>query len=164
MLRLMAVHADCLDVPPVINERSNGNVTLDVATFSFTVCFNSRIPSQYSSSSRLGCLCELFSSLCFNVVRTLRFRRIWIYRTDSFISHILNAISSPEHQRFVTLCRGIDLYTVENVKTAVFIRVFGRGNLRGSRALVLLWGTFPFLNIAGSRILSGEFELLLYLW
>lgn len=42
MLRLMAVHVDCLDVPSVINERSNGNVTLDVATFSFTVCFNSR--------------------------------------------------------------------------------------------------------------------------
>lgn len=42
MLRLMAVHADCLDVPAVINERSNGNVTLAVATFSFTVCFNSR--------------------------------------------------------------------------------------------------------------------------
>ncbi len=34
---LMAVHYGCLNVPAIINERSNENVTLDTATFSFAV-------------------------------------------------------------------------------------------------------------------------------
>lgn len=34
---LMAVHYGCLNVPAIINERSNENVTLDTATFSFAI-------------------------------------------------------------------------------------------------------------------------------
>ncbi len=34
---LMAVQYSCLNVPAIINERSNENVTLDTATFSFAV-------------------------------------------------------------------------------------------------------------------------------
>lgn len=55
-LALNGRHYDCLNVPAIINERSNENVTLDTATFSFTVCFNSHHPLSSCSKETL-CLC-----------------------------------------------------------------------------------------------------------
>ncbi len=160
---LMAVHYGCLNVPAIINEVERechtGHSYFLLRRLTRTI----RCPPV---QKRIGRKHFVFVNFVFTLSsfklmwsHTIKQRRIRIYRTDDTSawyrdslfhladSHFPTWFLSRQQQRFVVLCSGIDLYKVQNVKTAVLIRVCGereRSHLLGSQAFVLLWGTFPF--------------------